>query len=456
MPHLRGVKWSKPFMRLVSVVVLSAIFSGSLFASSSLDFKISPDVTMDTLSIAATSTNYLVVWRDLRTPGAPQMRGSFVTNTGVPSADFGISDAAGQPVHTPVQRATTAFDGTNFLTVWADNRTSGAGIRAALISQSGAIAGGADFLVSPLAQMTSPNPLVIFTGIDYVVAWQDAAQSSGSAGPQIYFARVSLSGTVGSTQTLPVSPFSLSTSLSLEFLIAKPTNGNEISVVYKDLASSPNVTLATRIATDNSFLTPSTLLFKRDFSPELDSAWPIAAACDGTQYMILSSYGAQIDSATVFMTHLEFSGTVVRPNGGFAEVGQGTTGLAEDTFPRAIYNGVNEFLFVRNDFASATALHIMIERVNVNGVNQDPNPFLVDSATQGILDGGVAAAIGTQYLIVWTDGRRINPAAGTGNADVLRLPGRRRQESRQPVAALSACSGARQSDHRRSAADSEF
>src|SRR6185295_4676159 len=130
---------SNACMRLVRAVCLLQLICLKFLAAS--DFKIGPDVPLDSLSIASTSNNYMVVWRDLRNSSAPQMRGAFVSTTGVVSADFGISDASGQPLPIPVQRSTTVFDGTNFFSVWADNRSGGAGIRGALISTAGTVVG---------------------------------------------------------------------------------------------------------------------------------------------------------------------------------------------------------------------------------------------------------------------------------------------------------------------------
>src|SRR5690242_15958161 len=85
----------------------------------SAEFKIGPDTTLDSLAIAAGQSSYLVAWRDL---GAgitkPQMMGAFVSTTGVLTSAFPISDLAGQPQPSVVQRSTAAFDATNFMLVW--------------------------------------------------------------------------------------------------------------------------------------------------------------------------------------------------------------------------------------------------------------------------------------------------------------------------------------------------
>jgi hypothetical protein len=45
------------------------------------EFKIGPDMALDSLAIGAGSTNYLVVWRGLEP--APRMMGATVSGTGV-------------------------------------------------------------------------------------------------------------------------------------------------------------------------------------------------------------------------------------------------------------------------------------------------------------------------------------------------------------------------------------
>ncbi|MCY3024555.1 MAG: hypothetical protein NTW87_36740, partial [Planctomycetota bacterium] len=97
---------------------------------------------------------------------------------------------------------------------------------------------------------------------------------------------------------------------------------------------------------------------------------------------------------------------MIRPSAPFAEVGQGATGLTEDSFPRTFHNGGDEFLFVRNAKVSETAYHVITKRVADDGTDRDQNPRIIDSASQGVLNGAAAAAVGSQYLVVWMDGRR--------------------------------------------------
>jgi len=381
---------------------VALFWSCSLFAA---EFQIGPDISLDSLSLAAGDSTYLAVWRGLEP--APRIMGSLVSTTGAASAAFPVSDAAGAPLEGPVQRSTVAYDGSNFLVVWADNRTGGSGIRGALVTPQGGVLGGADFPIAPISGTVAAAPQCVFRGAGFLVAWQDAAQNS-LGGTQIFYARVLSQGTAGPVSA--VAPASgQGSSLSLEFLVAG--SANEVLLVFQDLGASPNETRAVRVESDNSISGPAagTLLFKQDFSPFGFGA-PIGVAYSGGEYQVLSSYGTQIDSS-VFRLRVLGDGTVIRPSASFAEVGQGTTGLAENSFPRTFYsnsgnNGGGEFLFVRNDEVSDTAYHLFTKRVGADGTDRDPNMTVVDSASQGVLNGAVAAGIGTQYLVAWMDGRR--------------------------------------------------
>jgi len=392
------------------LVIATLFLNACAFAG---DFQISPDLSVDSLAVAGGSQEYLVVWRDVL--GA-QLRGSIVSNTGVAGASFGISKAGSQPQTSPVQRSTVAYDNVmlRYLVVWSDSSTAEAGIRGALISPQGQIIGGSDFLISRTSRSTELNPQVLFTGQTFIVAWQDNPVSSGTGGTQIFFSRLPSS----LVPTNPVAIAGSGTTLlqSLEFLIAGA--GGETLVVFQDASASPTVTRAVRVRANGTFVPSSdgsvtgTMLFSRDLKPT-GFGVPIGGAYVDPEYIILSSHSAQLDSS-VFKTRLQSSGVVIRPSLPFAEIGQATTGLNEDEFPRTFFNPTSpagfpdaqgEFLFLRNAKVSATAYHILSARVTTDGMNRDPNHVLIDGAGRGVLDGAVAGTTGTQYLAVWMDGR---------------------------------------------------
>ncbi len=76
--------------------------------------------------------------------------------------------------------------------------------RGAFVSQQGAVDNGADFLIAPTMPLSEINPTVVFTGKDYLVAWQDALLSG--TGTQIFFKRVDANGVLSATQSVTPLP----------------------------------------------------------------------------------------------------------------------------------------------------------------------------------------------------------------------------------------------------------
>lgn len=114
-------------MRLIRSLCASLLLLACV-SSQAADFKIGPDVRLDSFSLCAGTTNYLAVWRDLRDLSTPHIRACTITQTGVSGSEIIVSDPAGSAIDNAVQRLSVAFDGTNFIAVWADNRSGAPGI----------------------------------------------------------------------------------------------------------------------------------------------------------------------------------------------------------------------------------------------------------------------------------------------------------------------------------------
>ena len=88
-----------------------------------------------------------------------------------------------------------AFDGTNYLVVWADQRLSrDEDIFATLVSQTGAIVSATGITVAA-TEGRQLHPTVAFAGTQYVVAWEDGKVTDGTEA-DIAAARVSMAGAV--------------------------------------------------------------------------------------------------------------------------------------------------------------------------------------------------------------------------------------------------------------------
>ncbi|MFB0509359.1 MAG: hypothetical protein ACETVX_02585, partial [bacterium] len=140
-------------------------------------------------AIASNGTNFLVVWVDHRSSFNDDIYGAMVSAQGMllDSAGILISVAPNNQ-----QSPAIAFDGTNFLVVWVDSRNGWYDIYGTRISQSGEVLDPSGIPISIQADMQQ-YPSLAFDGTNYLVVWQD---TRGGSTYDIYGARVSTSGTV--------------------------------------------------------------------------------------------------------------------------------------------------------------------------------------------------------------------------------------------------------------------
>jgi hypothetical protein len=131
-------------------------------------------------SVAFDGTNYLVVWTDDRSKGRhdaferPDVYGARVTEAGV------VLDRAGIPISTARSYQGTpsvAFDGSNFLVVWDDSRTGTMDIYGTRVSRTGAVLNRRGFTISK-ARNEQTDPSVAFDGTNYFVVWSDSRSRS--------------------------------------------------------------------------------------------------------------------------------------------------------------------------------------------------------------------------------------------------------------------------------------
>ncbi|HEY3324630.1 MAG TPA: PKD domain-containing protein [Planctomycetota bacterium] len=368
------------------------------------DFQISPDnpVGVAPPLVCAGTNSFLVVWNDYGAGAKlPQLLASIVSQSGIVSSAFPISSATGVPLDIRFQRQQAAFDGSNWLVVWSDDRAVGPGIRASIISTTGEILGGTDFLIAATSGTVTEDPLVTFNGIDYVVSWQSTPPNA-TGGSQVFYVRVTTAGVLEQyTHVVPAS--SPTINQSLLFLSPQQPSGDTL-LLYRDNMDSPAQTRSVRIAIDGSLRdSGGTTLFMEE---QADGGYgrPIGVAYVGQEWNILSSYD-QTGNSEVFLHKFNSSGVITPPQGVFAVMGLGPTGTTLDQYA-PVFAGANEWLFVRNEKINGSVYHLLGKRVTFAGVDQDPIPFQIDTATQGVLRNAVAAQAGSFFLVAWLDGRR--------------------------------------------------
>jgi len=138
-----------------------------------------------------TAKKYLVVWTDLRAgKTAPQIYGAIYKADGSLSrAEFSISTATDERSNPAV-----ASDGSNFLVVWQDKRsTKDYDIYGAVVDPTGKVIHKDKIICSVSADQT--RPVIDTDGTDYLVVWEDE-RTSGTTAKDIYGRLVNGSGVV--------------------------------------------------------------------------------------------------------------------------------------------------------------------------------------------------------------------------------------------------------------------
>ena len=377
------------------------------------DFPLSPDqnVGVGPPTIIAGSNSFLVAWTDYRDGNnLPQLYASIVSQSGLASTDFPISAGIGLPRDVRNQRIQGAFDGSNWLVVWADDRSVGPGIRGSIISTTGAVLGGTDFLIAPTPGTVNEDPLVAFNGIDFVVAWQSTPPLA-AGGSQVFYTRVSTAGVVDQSYLVPAE--STPINQALLFLSSQRPSGDTL-LIYRDNNEVPATTRSVRIAIDAAVRDPGGTALFVDEQAEGGYGRPIGVTFVGPEWHILSSFDQTVDSS-IFLHKLSTTGVVTPPasqSASFAQMGLGPIGAASlDAFAPA-FAGAGEWLFVRNEKINSTVYHLLGKRVTFDGVDKDPEPFQIDTSTQGVLRSAVAAQSGNVFLVAWLDGRRATTQPG--------------------------------------------
>ncbi len=142
-----------------------------------------------------------------------------------------------------------AFDGTNYLVVWHDDRNGlDYGIYGTRLTQSGAVLDSRGITISDIARDQS-YPSVAFNGVHYLVVWQDYRNGTDY---DIYGSRVHPSGAVLDPSGLPIS-----TSPTRERYPRLAFDGNNYLVVWEEGIDFRNFDIrATRVDPFGNVLDP--------------------------------------------------------------------------------------------------------------------------------------------------------------------------------------------------------
>jgi hypothetical protein len=196
-------------------------------------------------AITRTGSGTLLVW-EAQGASTRDLFASRIATAGTPGAAFPVSTAAGTQASPAV-----AFDGTNTLVTWQDNRSASSfDIRAARVGPTGTVLDGTALAVS-LAAGNQAAPSVAFDGTRYLVAWQDLRSGTTR---DIYGSRVTTGGSVQDSGGIPIS-----TAGDNQTVPAVAANGTFL-VVWQDRRTGTNADVyGARVGGDGTVQDPSGL-----------------------------------------------------------------------------------------------------------------------------------------------------------------------------------------------------
>jgi hypothetical protein len=423
----------------------SAPLAGEFLLDTTIVYKVAPD-WQEPPSLAFDGTNYLVVWGDGRSESSSDIYGARVSPSGV------VIDSAGIAISTAfnVQYSpAVAFDGTNYLVVWSDrhNDQMYADIYGARISPSGTVLDPNGIAIS-IEPYTQESPTVAFDGTNYLVAWDDDRNAS-TTWFDIYCARVTPGGVVLDPAGIKVfsAPMDqLSTSVAFD--------GTNYLVVWEDRRNEPSDNgdvYASRVTPAGVVLDTAGIAI----STVAHEQWGPKVGFDGTNYLVawcdyrngsdFDIYGARVSrggvvldpngivlcnapyyqydpsvafdgtnylvswwdyrsgsSYDIYGTRVSSGGVVLDPNGIAIAVAPNYQDM-----PIVFWGGTN-YLVVWSD-ARREFYDVYGARVSPGGVVLDPSGIAITTAANR-QECPAVAFDGTNYLAVWEDYRHgLNP-----------------------------------------------
>jgi len=246
-------------------------------------------------------TNYLVVWEDSR-DGGWDIYGSRVSVGGSVLDTEGI---AIQAVAGSQREPVVAFDGTNYLVVWHDDRSGSSDIYGTRMSTAGSVLDSHIIVCS--ASYDQSAAAVTFDGTNYFAVWQDG-RNGGNGFIDIYGARLSAAGTV-----LDPDGIAVSTAANNQNYPAVACIDSTYFVVWQDDRSgggSSSDVYGARVGGDGAVLDLSGITI----SAAADTQWWAAVAAGLSDYLV-AWQDRRSGSWEVYRSEVTSEGTVVNPEG---------------------------------------------------------------------------------------------------------------------------------------------
>jgi hypothetical protein len=340
---------------------------GGIAISTATDFQGYP-------SVAFGAGNYLVCWQDLRNGTDNNIYAAMLNTDGeISKSSFAITTATNDQNEPAV-----AFCGTSYLIVWSDDND----ISGRRLSLSGTLL-GSEITVSN-ASATQEQPAVVFGDTYYLVVWHDTR-----TGDDIYATRIDTLGVNRNPSGINISTASNSQSApDVGF------DGNNYLVVWQDNRNGNYDIYASRVdqlgirldGSDGFMISNAT---QDQLAPKV--------AFDATNYLVVWYDQRSSIDYDIYGARVNIQATVLDPSG-FPIFDGGN----DQSFPSLVFDGSN-YCVTWHDESGADS-DVCLTRIDNTAVVIDSSPIVVSIYTNSQTNPSVAFN-GTNYLVVWEDGR---------------------------------------------------
>jgi hypothetical protein len=339
--------------------------------------------------VAFDGTNYMVAWQDERN-GSWDIYVARVDTLGNVLDQFGI------PVTTDTAKCQVpaiAFDGTNYLVLWEKSRNASVDICGTRVDKDGNVLDPSGITVS-VAPDSQQYPSVAFDGTNYLVVWQD--RRSGRR--DIYGTRVDILGNV-----LDPGGIAITTETNAQEIPSVAFSNTHYLIMWGERTGpwwawweSEDDICGTRVDQAGSILDTTGITI----STVANSQTTGDIAFDGTNYLVVwhderNWLSSDLD---IYAARVDQSGTVLDP-----ECIAISTSSGDQHNPSVCFGDTN-YLVVWEDRRNGLE-DIYGARVNLAGNVLDTAGFIISMSAPGPQRDPCVAFDGTNYMVVWSDNR---------------------------------------------------
>ena len=283
-----------------------------------------------------------------------------------------------------------AFDGTNFLVVWEDDRGVDwcYDIYGARVTPEGTVLDPAGIAISEAIDDQN-CPAVAFDGANFLVVWEDCRSGDWL---EIYGARVTPQGAV-----LDPSGFAVCGAGDDQSSAAVGFDGANFLVAWEEFrGGSWEDIFGARVTPEGTVLDPSGIAISQAAK---DQCYP-AVGFDSTNFLVVWDDGRN-GNGDIYGARVTPEGTVLDPSG--IAISTASNGQWS---PVLDFVGAN-FLVAWDDYRSGSYLDIYGARVTPQGTVLDPSGFVISQAAHHQYSADVGSD-SANFFVVWEDDRGSN------------------------------------------------